>query len=142
MIVVNNIDDIRDLDQAFSIREKVFVEEQNVPIDAEYDEHEKIARHYLATFNGIPCGAARWRQTDKGIKLERFAVLPDFRSKEVGSHILKKVIEDVKAGHPDQQVYLHAQLPAVNFYARHGFEPVGEMFSECNIDHYKMILRG
>src|SRR5690349_19849615 len=100
MIVVNNIEDIRDLDTAFSIREKVFVEEQKVPLDAEYDQHEKSANHYLATYNGIPCGAARWRQTDNGIKLERFAVLPEYRSQAVGSQILKKVLEDVKAAHP------------------------------------------
>ncbi len=141
MIAVTKIDDIRDLDTAFSIREKVFVEEQNVPMDAEYDQHEKAAHHYLASYNNIPCGAARWRQTEKGIKLERFAVLPDYRNKAIGSQILQQVLRDVKAACPGEVIYLHAQLPAVNFYARHGFEVVGELFSECDIDHYKMILR-
>ena len=141
MIFVSKIEDVRDLDAAFTIREKVFVEEQQVPAADEYDQYEKTAHHYLATQNGVPCGAARWRQTDKGIKLERFAVLPAYRNQEVGSHILHKVLQDVKAAHPDKTVYLHAQLPAVSFYERQSFETVGDMFSECDILHYKMVLR-
>lgn len=141
MIFVTKIEDIRDLDAAFTIREKVFVDEQGVPAEDEYDQYEKTAHHYLATADGVPCGAARWRQTDKGIKLERFAVLPDYRNQEIGSHILHRVLQDVKAQHPDKTVYLHSQLAAVSFYERQGFEPVGDQFSECDILHYKMVLR-
>jgi predicted GNAT family N-acyltransferase len=141
MIIVHPIESPADLQAAFAIREKVFVDEQRVPREEEYDAYEDIARHYLATADGIPCGAARWRKTDMGVKLERFAVLPHFRNQEVGSHILKRVIADVKAAYPNETLYLHAQLPAINFYARQGFEKVGEMFSECDIDHYKMMLR-
>jgi predicted GNAT family N-acyltransferase len=141
MITVHQIENPEDLKAAYAIREKVFVEEQRVPREAEYDEYEGMARHYLASADGMPCGAARWRKTDKGVKLERFAVLPAFRSQQVGSHLLRQVVADVKAAYPDETMYLHAQLPAVNFYARQGFEKVGEMFSECDIDHYKMILR-
>ena len=141
MITVRPIDAPADLAAAFAIREKVFVEEQQVPREDEYDAYEGTARHYLATADGVPCGAARWRKTDKGVKLERFAVLPQFRNQEVGRHILERVIADVKAVYPHETMYLHAQVPALNFYARHGFEKVGEMFSECDIDHYKMILR-
>jgi len=141
MISVSKIEDVRDLDAAFTIREKVFVEEQKVPADAEYDQYEKVAHHYLATLNGVPCGAARWRLTDKGIKLERFAVLPEYRNKEVGSYILHKVLQDIKAAYPGKEVYLHAQLRAIPFYERQGFEPVGEQFSECDIEHFKMIWR-
>lgn len=141
MIWVSKIEDIRDLDAAFTIREKVFVEEQQVPPDAEYDQFEKTAHHYLATVDKVPCGAARWRQTDKGIKLERFAVLPAYRNQEVGSHLLHQVLQDVKAAHPNKTIYLHAQLLAVPFYERQGFEISGDQFSECDILHYKMVLR-
>jgi predicted GNAT family N-acyltransferase len=141
MITVHQIEAPADLQAAFAIREKVFVEEQRVPREEEYDEFETSARHYLATADGTPCGAARWRKTDKGVKLERFAVLPQYRNQEVGGHILRRVIADVKAAYPNETMYLHAQVPAMNFYARQGFEKVGEMFSECDIDHYKMILR-
>ncbi len=140
MIVVKKVSDIRDLDAGFTIREKVFVEEQQVPPDAEYDEHDKTAHHYLATYNGEPVGAARWRETEKGIKLERFAVLANYRNLQVGSAVLQMVLEDVKASYPERKIYLHAQLPAVPFYTRHGFKKEGEIFSECAIDHYKMVF--
>lgn len=142
MIQVNSVADKQNLNKVFGIREKVFVQEQKVPAADEYDEHEENARHYLATYNNIPCGAARWRKTQNGIKLERFAVLPDFRNKAVGSHILQQVLQDVRQFYPDELIYLHAQLPAIPFYKRHGFVTEGEMFSECDINHYKMYLRG
>lgn len=141
MIEVNSISDKQNLAAAFAIREQVFVDEQKVPRDAEYDEHEAVARHYIARLDGVPCGAARWRKTSQGVKLERFAVLPAYRNKEVGSYILRQVLQDVKAAYPEQEIYLHAQLPAVPFYARQGFEQVGELFTECDIEHYKMVVR-
>jgi len=141
MVSVNKIKDPTDLKKAFAIREKVFVDEQKVPADAEYDAHEDTAHHYLAQYAGVPCGAARWRKTPYGIKLERFAVLPSYRNQAVGSEILKQVLQDIKAAYPDEQIYLHAQVPAMPFYARQGFAPIGEKFSECDIEHYKMILR-
>ena len=141
MITVHPIEAPADLAAAFAIREKVFVEEQQVPREDEYDAYEGTARHYLATADGVPCGAARWRKTDKGVKLERFAVLAPFRNQAVGSHLLRRVVTDVKAAYPNETMYLHAQVPAMAFYARHGFEQVGELFRECDIAHYKMILR-
>ncbi|GAB3532816.1 GNAT family N-acetyltransferase [Pontibacter brevis] len=142
MIELRRIEQEQDLKAAYSIREKVFVVEQQVPADAEYDQYESEARHYLATYGGVPCGAARWRVTDKGVKLERFAVLPEYRNQNVGAKVLETVLQDVHREHPDKVIYLHAQLPAVNFYKRHGFVAEGDMFSECDIQHYKMIYRG
>jgi predicted GNAT family N-acyltransferase len=142
MIQVIRAEQEQDLKKAFRIREQVFVEEQQVPRDDEYDGFEDTASHYLATFEGVPCGAARWRATDHGVKLERFAVLPDYRNKQVGAEVLKAVLRDVKADQSGRKVYLHAQLPAVNFYKRNGFITEGDMFTECDIQHYKMIFAG
>lgn len=144
MITVTNISDLRDLDAAFTIREQVFVHEQGVPADLEYDAHDRQAttRHYLArAADGTPAGAARWRQTENGVKLERFAVLPDFRNQEIGAALLKQVVADVRQQAPGEVVYLHAQLRAVPFYERHGFERVGKLFEEAGIQHYKMALK-
>jgi len=129
------------LKAAFLIRQKVFVEEQNVPAAEEYDEYETTSRHFLAFYNGIPCGTARWRYTDKGIKLERFAVLADFRSQKVGSALVQAVLEDVQqqADTAGKLLYLHAQVTAMPLYAKFGFEPLGDRFLECDIEHYKMI---
>ncbi|HEX8425688.1 GNAT family N-acetyltransferase [Hymenobacter sp.] len=133
----------QDLDAAFAIRREVFVIGQNVPAEEEYDTHDAAgATHYLArAADGTPCGAARWRKTDAGVKLERFAVLTEYRNQQAGAALLEQVLKDVDAQYPDTKVYLHAQLPAVRFYERHGFEKEGEMFEECDIQHFKMVRR-
>lgn len=143
MTTVSQITDLRDLDAAFTIREIVFVQGQGVPADDEYDQHDRQAttRHYLARVDGQPAGAARWRPTDKGVKLERFAVLDGFRNHGVGTALVQQVLADVRAEVPAAaQVYLHAQLQAVPLYERTGFQKVGAMFEECDIQHYKMVL--
>ena len=74
---------------AFSIRKNVFVEEQKVSEDIERDKFEYEANHALAFVGDKPVGTARWRQTQKGVKLERFAVLPEFRSCGVGKYFVQ-----------------------------------------------------
>ena len=142
MIQVFRAEQEQELKKAFWIREQVFVEEQQVPRNAENDAFESIANHYLATYEGVPCGAARWRTTDDGVKLERFAVLADYRNKQVGAEVLKAVLNDVKTEQAGKKIYLNAQLPAVNFYKRNGFVTEGDMFTECDIKHYKMVFAG
>lgn len=130
------------LNQIFAIREEVFVIEQEVDPSEEYDEFEESSRQFLAQINGQNAGTARWRFTEKGVKLERFAVLKSHRNKGVGQALVKTVIEDIE-NHPeskDKKLYLHAQLDAVPLYAKFGFQKVGDIFEECNIKHYKMEL--
>lgn len=139
---VLKITDQQALQQAFAIREKVFVLEQQVPKEEEYDEFEDTSRHFLAIDEqGMPCGTARWRFTDKGIKLERFAVLKECRGAGVGQALVAAVLEDVYQ-HPqagEKPIYLHAQLTAVPLYEKFGFNKKGEQFEECDILHYRMI---
>ena len=122
---------------AFSIRRKVFVEEQGVDPDLEYDKEDQ-AHHYLLILAGRPIATARWRETGKGIKLERFAVLPEFRNRGFGEIILEEVLKDVRP--MDKTIYLHSQSRAVPFYERNGFVKEGEMFVEAGIEHYYMKL--
>jgi len=130
-----------DRDLAFRVREQVFVDEQHVPREEEYDEYDDAASHYLAWADGLPVGAARWRPTEKGVKLERFAVLAPYRSRGVGGVLLRQVIADARQAYPEADLYLHAQVPAVPFYERHGFVKEGELFYECDIPHYLMRQR-
>jgi predicted GNAT family N-acyltransferase len=121
--------------QAFAIRRKVFVEEEGVDPNLEYD-HEEDAHHYLLLLGGKALATARWRETEKGIKLERFAVLPGFRNRGLGGIILKEVINDVLP--LGKTIYLHSQLRAVPFYERHGFVKEGDVFYEADMGHYYM----
>lgn len=119
------------------IRYTVFVEEQKVSEADEFDEYEASCEHFLAFLHEKPVGAARWRKTDKGFKLERFAVLEEARGKGVGQALVKAVLEAIPAKARDL-LYLHAQVDAVPLYAKFGFEKKGELFEECKIWHYRM----
>jgi predicted GNAT family N-acyltransferase len=122
----------------FRIRRSVFVEEQQVAEEEEFDEFEKSSIHYLGLVDGQPAGTARWRITNYGIKLERFAVLKIHRNKGVAAAILKRVIHDTLQ--PGVKIYMHAQLTAQGFYEKYGFKTEGDIFDECGIMHYKMYL--
>ncbi|WKN44023.1 GNAT family N-acetyltransferase [Tunicatimonas pelagia] len=141
MMMVRKVSTDEELQQAFQIRNEVFVQEQQVAPEEEYDEYDATAAHYLAYDKAkVPCGTARWRKTEQGIKLERFAVLASHRGKGVGAVILRQALIDIdESAWSDQSVYLHAQITAISFYERFGFEKVGDEFEECNIKHFKMI---
>lgn len=136
-IQVKQVSDPIDLEKVFAIRREVFVVEQNCPPELEW-EFEDESTHFLATVDDMPAGAARWRKTDKGYKLERFAVLQEFRSKGVGQELVKSVLEDLPAD--ATYVYLHAQIQAVGLYKKFGFDITGPEFEEAGIRHYKMVL--
>lgn len=140
MIKVEKIVGKEGLEAVYQIRETVFVKEQAVPPEEEYDEFESTSTHFLAKVDGVPAGTARWRNTDKGIKLERFAVLQPMRGKGVGQALAKAVVEDItcQPANMGKLLYLHAQLPAVSLYEKFGFKKEGEVFMECNIAHYVM----
>lgn len=137
---VELIDQATSLDAAFFIRERVFVEEQEVAAEEEYDEFEDSSRHFIARLGDLPVGTARWRFTPNGVKLERFAVLKEHRGQGVGQALVAAVLADIEAN-PNaigKTKYLHAQLHAMPLYAKFGFQQVGEMFEECAILHFKM----
>lgn len=140
MITVTKAVTKEDLVIIFQIREAVFVVEQKVAPEEEYDEFEEESTHFLATLDNMPAGTARWRRTGKGIKLERFAVLQSARGRGVGQALVRAVLEDISS-HADQAgttLYLHAQLPAVPLYEKFGFKTEGDIFMECDIAHYVM----
>lgn len=137
-VTVKKITNPAELQKAFDIRTKVFVEEQGVDQRLEY-EHEDESHHFLAEINGEPAGTARWRETEKGIKLERFAVFPDKREMKVGEALVGAVLNDIKGA--SKKIYLHAQSQVVDFYKKYGFEPEGEEFEEAGIKHYVMVLK-
>jgi len=139
-VAVEKISTESQLQHAFKIRTIVFVEEQNVSPEDELDEHEEAAVHFLAKVDDRQVGTARYRYTDKGIKLERFAVLKEFRKHGIGKALVNAVMQDV-AANPENKgkiCYLHGQVPVVKFYQSFGFATEGDQFDECGIMHYLM----
>ena len=117
------------------IRKKVFVEEQNVPLNIEI-EHEEDSKHVICFVDKLAVGTGRWRKTKNGIKLERFAVLTDFRNKGIGKEIVNFILSEISS---NNTIYLHAQEAVVNFYKKLGFKVSGDKFYEADILHSKMI---
>jgi len=124
-------------EEANAIRQEVFVEEQKVDPALEYDEYESVAVHYILYVDNDAVATARWRETEKGVKLERFATLSSHRNKGLGALLLQDIMEDVLPS--GKRIYLHSQLKAIPFYERFGFVKVGEQFSEADIEHFEMI---
>jgi len=139
MIQIFEIQSPQDLEKAFEIRRIVFVIGQNCAPEEEYDEHEQFCRHFLAKYQGIQAGTCRIRQTENGIKLERFAVLEQFRGKLIGAALVENCLQKIQP--TDKKIYLHAQEHAIGFYEKFGFEAMGERFYEANIPHFKMVLK-
>jgi predicted GNAT family N-acyltransferase len=139
---VEKISDKCSLEEAFKIRHIVFVLEQEVDASNELDEFEETSTHFLAKLDGKPAGTARWRLTDCGVKMERFAVLKEARGKGIGQALVAAVLSDVDSDPKSKEKtkYLYAQLAAMSIYSKFGFVKVGEMFEECNISHYKMEM--
>ena len=117
------------------IRTKVFIEEQKVERELEY-EFEEEGNFFLLYADNKPIATARWRETSRGIKLERFAMLKEYRNQGIGGELLNAVLEDVVP--LEKTIYLHSQVTAVNYYSRAGFIKKGDVFEEANIKHYLM----
>lgn len=120
-----------------AIREKVFIQEQAVPAELEWDGLDDKSHHALAvSSNGeaIGCG----RITPDG-HIGRVAVLPAWRRKHIGTGILETLLEYARSQHYPQ-VELNAQVEAIPLYQRFGFEAEGEVFMDANIPHRKMTL--
>ena len=121
------------------IRRQVFVLGQNIPIEIEEDDSQIDATHILAIFKERPVGTARWRKTDLGIKLERFAVLNEYRNLGVGKSLVLFTLEILKN---EKIIYLNAQESVIEFYGKLGFSQVGDRFMEAEIPHQKMVYSG
>lgn len=125
------------MEMAKYIRCEVFVKEQNVPFEEDWDEEE--SENYLIYDENKPVGTMRWRDIGDKIKIERVAVLAECRGKGIATVMLKEVIGEIKSK-TEKPITLHSQLLAIPLYERLGFKQYGELFYEANIPHYAMEL--
>jgi predicted GNAT family N-acyltransferase len=127
-----------ELPAARAVRWRVFVEEQGVPADLEYDEHDEGAAHAVAVLDGAVVGTGRLVVASGGVGVVgRMAVAPAVRGRGVGAALLSLL--ERRAGELGlRAVELHAQAHAVGFYARAGYAPVGAAYEEAGIPHVTM----
>ena len=127
----------QDLPRLRAVREPVFVMEQQVPLDLEWDRIDPDCRHVLALdAEDRPIGTGRLTPQHT---IGRMAFLSDWRGRGVGDALLLRLIELAHAaGWPS--VSLHAQVEAIGFYHKHGFVTEGEVYMEAGIPHQNMTL--
>jgi YbgC/YbaW family acyl-CoA thioester hydrolase len=128
--------------QAGPIRQAVFVREQGIPAELEWDAADAHCLHAVA-FNrlGQALGTGRLLEHVPGTaKIGRMAVLPSARGSGVGAQVLEALMQAARQrGY--REVLLHAQASAVGFYRRAGFSARGEPFEEAGIGHQEMLRR-
>jgi YbgC/YbaW family acyl-CoA thioester hydrolase len=125
--------------EATRIRTEVFVEEQRIPKELEWDEADNTCLHAVA-YNrlGQAVGTGRLLPSEAGVaKIGRMAVHRVLRGCGLGEQVLSALIAAARA-RGDREVLLHAQTSAESFYARLGFKPRGPVFEEAGIPHVEM----
>lgn len=132
-----------ELEDAFDVRVDVFVDEQGVPEELEFDEYDDESVHFVAYDDeGAAVGAARLREhgTQGGErvgKVERVAVREPRRGEGWGDALMDAVEAAAREGGYGV-LELHAQTQAAGFYARRGYERTGAPFDEAGIPHVHM----
>jgi YbgC/YbaW family acyl-CoA thioester hydrolase len=127
---------------ASALRQEVFVEEQEIPQELEWDEHDATAVHALVTNKlGQAVATGRLLQPHPKVsQIGRMAVSKPLRGGNLGRMVMD-ALTDVARQRGDQQIILHAQCSAEPFYRRLGFKAHGEVFQDAGIDHIEMTLR-
>ena len=126
--------------EAYLIREKVFIQEQGVPEDMELDGFDPTAKHALAYEGPLCVGTARLvHLAHHHAQIGRMAVLSDFRNRGVGKAILKHLIAQAQV-EGVLALVLHSQVSVIPFYAKLGFVAEGPIYEEAGIPHRNMML--
>ena len=121
------------------LRHQVFVIEQKVPEEMEWDEFDEIAWHAIVTVDNQTVGTGRLILDGHIAKIGRMAVQSSCRNQGIGKSILNALIQTAKEKGA-QECLLHAQTHAIAFYAKEDFEPHGPIFDEAGIPHVEMRL--
>ncbi len=134
---------IRSMDEfvdAIRIRADVFIKEQGFQPGWEPDELDKGAIHFAAVDNGKIIATARARKTrGREFRIERMAVLSQFRQKGVGAGLLKFIVKSLNEKKP-KRIWLASQLQASKFYGKNGFKAVSEPYDLHGVRHVDMDL--
>lgn len=117
------------------IRESVFIAEQSVPPELEWDAEDQDAEHFLAYEGDYPIGTARLLPDGH---IGRVSVLKDWRGLKVGDSLIRAVIESAEKRGLRQQK-LSAQVHATSFYEKLGFTVVSGEFLDAGIPHVDMV---
>lgn len=123
--------------EGFRLRREVFIVEQNVPGDMEFDADDLTAFHFVAILSGEVCGTLRVIYAEDFVRIGRVVVSLAWRSKGVASAMIRHAMETHRDAR-DNRFCLSAQSDKTAMYERFGFKTIGEEFFEVGIPHYEM----
>ena len=130
-------------DQDFSIiqniRKKVFTDELNISESELFDEHDETCDHYILFDGKQVVGSIRFLKINDEIKLERMAILPEFRGKNYGKSTISQLTEYYHMRGYSKMI-LDSIFSVRDFYKKCGFLEEGEIFQRVGIDHIRMSL--
>lgn len=118
------------------IRKQVFIIEQNIPEEEEWDDQDMISDHFVVYDQDQPIATARLLQNNS---VGRVAVLKAYRGQGIGRMIMLEIIQ---LAHQQDRKFLQlsSQVHAISFYEKLGFSIQGDAYDECGIPHIKMQL--
>ena len=128
----------QDLQAVRKIRHQVFVVEQNVSEEEEWDGLDGEAIHFLAHLDGNPVGTARILLRGDTGKIGRVAVLPAARGTGLGAGLIRAALEELATIDGIRQAKLGAQTHAIGFYEKLGFTAYGPVYDDAGIPHRDM----
>jgi predicted GNAT family N-acyltransferase len=127
------------LSQLKNIREKVFIQEQKVTPQLEWDGMDEKAIHFLVFNDKAAIGCARAIVIKDHMQLGRMAVLKEYRGQGIGSALLEKAMTIAKLNQLSA-IYISAQCHAIDFYKKFGFEVKSDIYLDAEISHRDMTL--
>jgi len=136
-ITVQQVTDQSDFAICMAIRMEVFVFEQEVPAEEEWDAYDRTSTHFFARADGKPVATARLRDLDGIAKIERMAVRQAYRGKGVGDVLLQRVMDTARE-QGFTAARISAQTHAIAFYEKLGFAVTSEEYMEAGIPHKAM----
>lgn len=133
-ISIKTADFEKDFADIEKIRTSVFIEEQNVPLELEWDNDDFDSTHILVYCEGKAVATARLL---KDGHIGRMAVLKEFRNRHIGESMLKYLI-GIANKQSINKIELSAQEHAVEFYKKYGFSVISDVYMDAGIPHYDM----
>ena len=125
-------------DAAFALRRTVFEEEQGIPRPLDRDQHDANADHVVVLEDGRCVGTGRVVRVDqRSCQIGRMAVASPDRCRGIGAAVLE-ALERMARLRGLKEISVHAQLPAIPFYEKRGFEKLGEPFLDQGVPHVRM----
>jgi predicted GNAT family N-acyltransferase len=121
------------------LRYKVFIEEQGVSLDEEFDGSDQVAVSFLMFLDHLPIGTIRFIKLNNTLQIGRIALLKPYRGKGYGKALMKWMEAYAQTVYPRSQLMLHAQTSVEPFYRKLGYVVTSEPFVEANIEHVEMI---